>query len=195
MEYKLIFGVIAVVLNLSSLGLYFHGIFLRSTKPHPFTWLIWGIVSSVAFFAQLSGGGGAGAWSTGVGSIACLSIAALALSFGEKHITKLDWACLAGALMGIALWLVTQEPLLAVVVVTVVDALGFIPTFRKAYHKPYEETMGTYVLAVFSFMFAIAALDSLNLTTVLFPLYIVVSATALAILLVVRRRALPLYGT
>lgn len=189
-DYHVVLGVTATAVNLFGFVPYFRDIFNGTTKPHPFTWFMWALVSSVGFFAQLAGGGGVGAWATGAGALMCFVVGVLSLSRGEKHIVALDWVCLLGALAGLVLWRLTDEPLLAVVFATIADALGFIPTFRKSYAKPYEETASAYALAVLAFSLSIPALDTLSLTTVLFPAYIIVSAGSLFILLMIRRRQL-----
>ncbi|MBN8779886.1 hypothetical protein [Thiobacillus sp.] len=40
---------------------YFRSIFAGTTRPHVFSWVVWGTNTSVAFMATLSAGGGAGA--------------------------------------------------------------------------------------------------------------------------------------
>ena len=189
-DYHVVLGVAATAVNLFGFVPYLLDIFRGTTKPHPFTWFMWALVGSVGFFAQLAGGGGAGAWATGAGAFMCFFVGILSLSRGEKHIVMLDWLCLAGALTGLVLWRLTDEPLLAVVFATVADALGFVPTFRKSYAKPYEETASAYALAALAFSLSIVALDTLSLTTILFPAYIILSAGSLFILLMVRRRQL-----
>jgi len=47
-----------------------------------------------------------------------------------------DWYFFLAALAAIPLWLLTRTPLYSVVVVTVIDALAYVPTFRKSWHRP-----------------------------------------------------------
>ncbi|MFN3716380.1 MAG: hypothetical protein ACK4R8_06615 [Thiobacillus sp.] len=44
---------------------YFRSVFSGTTRPHVFSWVVWGSNTSVAFVATLSAGGGAGAWALG----------------------------------------------------------------------------------------------------------------------------------
>ena len=67
------------------------------------------------------------------------------------------------------LWYLTHDPFWAVVILTLVDTLGFVPTFRKAYHKPYEEQLLLYVLMTIRNLVSIPALEHYSWTTVLFP--------------------------
>jgi hypothetical protein len=187
---KLIFGIIAAAVNLAGFYPYIRDIFRGTTKPHPFTWLIWGLIGSIGFFAQLSAGAGAGAWTTLAGALACLLVAALSFTRGDLRIVALDWWCAAGAMLGLVLWVLTKDPLLAVIFVVLTDALGFVPTFRKAYLRPNEETAFIYVTGAISFVLGMMALETYNITTLLYPLYISLSAATLSVLLLVRRMQL-----
>src|SRR5690348_16754765 len=69
-------------------------------------------------------------------------------------------------------WFITKGPLLSVVLAIITDALGFVPTFRKSYHKPNEETTVAYFLGGLKYIFALAALDTFSVVTALFPIYL-----------------------
>lgn len=189
-EMAQILGVIAVAIGLYGYVPYFRDIFKGKTKPHAFSWLIWGILTGIGFLAQVFDNGGPGAWVTGVTAFVCIMIFLLALSRGEKNITKSDWWCLLGAFLAIGLWLITDDPLIAVVLITVIDALGFIPTFRKSYHRPDQETAVTYVLSGVKFIVAIAALSNFSLVTVLYPLSLVLMNGLFVAMLYIRRKQL-----
>ena len=188
MEYKLVLGIIAIIIGLYSYIPYFRDIFAKKTKPHAFSWFVWGVLTATAFVAQMQKGGGAGAWITGVTAVLCLSVAVIAFFRGEKNITKFDWGCLVAALLGIVLWLITNNPLTAVIIVTITDAIGFAPTFRKAYHKPYEETISTYFLSSLKFAIALFALESYSLTTWLYPASLVLANGVFAVMVLLRRK-------
>ena len=189
-DYRVVLGLLAILIGLVSYVPYFRDIFRGTTKPHPFSWFVWGLVTGIAFFAQVIAGGGIGTWATGVTSLACLAISVYGLLRGEKGITVFDWLCFLGALGGIVFWKLTSNPLTAVVVVTVVDALGFFPTFRKAYLRPHEETLLTYVLSIPKWSLGLFALASFNPTTVLFPAAILLMNTCFVGMVLFRRKQL-----
>jgi hypothetical protein len=114
-------------------------------------------------------------------------IAGLAFSRGEKRITLFDWICFGGALIGIALWRLTSDPLWAVVIVTIADLLAFAPTFRKAFLRPNEETATLYFMSVLKYGISLFALTAFNLTTAFFPVAITVANAAIVLMLLVRR--------
>jgi len=190
MHYRDILGIAATVIALISYVPYFRDIFARKTKPHAFTWLIWGVLTVIAFVGQLYGHAGPGAWVTGFTAFVCLAIAAIAAMNGERNIVQLDWIALAGAGVALLIWYLTRGPLLSVILITVIDNLGFVPTLRKSYHRPFEETLSTFVLSGIKWMLGIFALDHLSVTTALFPLSIVVASWLFVVMLLVRRAQL-----
>lgn len=190
-DLKIILGTAGALIGLSSYVPYYRDIFRGSTKPHPFSWFVWGLVSGIAFFAQTSSDGGIGAWATGITSLACFSIAISGIFFGEKRITTLDVVSFIGALAGIIIWRETHTPFFAVVLMVVVYALGFVPTFRKAYLRPYEETLLTYILSLFKWGFGLLALSSFTPTTALFPAAVFTMNSTFALMLFIRRKQLP----
>ncbi len=194
-DLKIILGSAGALIGLSSYVPYYRDIFRGRTKPHPFSWFVWGLVSSIAFFAQISSDGGIGAWATGVTSLACFSIALSGVFFGEKHITTLDVISFTGALAGIIIWRETHDPFFAVVLMVAVHTLGFVPTFRKAYLRPYEETLLTYILSLFKWGFGLLALSSFTPTTALFPAAIFTMNSTFSLMLFIRRKQLTPTGT
>ena len=189
-DYHILFAVTSIFFQIFSYGPYLRDIFRGTTKPHPFTWLIWGLINVIAFFAQLAEGGGAGAWVTAIVATTCLFVAVLAFMRGERHIVTIDWICFFGALAGIVLWRVTDNPFLAILLVTLTDALAFVPTFRKTFFKPNEETASAWIIGAIGFLFQIVAFETLNLTTVLYPAFIAAANTSLVAMILIRRRQL-----
>ncbi|MCR4328632.1 MAG: hypothetical protein NUV53_03905 [Patescibacteria group bacterium] len=187
-DYHAVLGLIAVAIGIIGYVPYYRDIFRGTTKPHPFTWLGFAILNGITFVAQVVTGGGPGAWVTAITTIATLGIAILAFTRGEKNITIFDWICFIGALIGIVLWRLTSDPLWAVVIVTVADLLAFAPTYRKAFLRPQEETVTLYMMSVFKYAISIFALTTLSLTTVFFPVAIVLANVGIVFVLIIRGR-------
>ena len=189
-DYKLTLTVLGIVIGLIGYVPYFRDLYRGTTKPHFFSWFVWAVLGGIAFVAQLVAGGGWGSWVTGVMAFTCSIVAVIALFRGEKNIMFLDWVCFVGALIGIAVWLFTSNPVGAVVIVTVVDLVAFIPTFRKSYTKPDEETTFEYALASVKCALSIFALQSYSIATWLYPASLVISNAAFVVMSLVRRRQL-----
>ena len=186
--FKIVLGSLASIIALGSYLPYFRDIFKASTKPHAFSWLIWTLLDVIAFAAQVVEKGGAGTWVTGVSAVFCFAIFILALKKGEKKFVLFDWISLAGALLALLLWLLTNDPTLSVILVTITDAIGYLPTFRKGYLKPYEETLILFGLSAVKFVFGIMALETFTLATWLYPASLVLTNTVFVVMVLIRRK-------
>lgn len=187
-DYKIILGIAAIAVGFVSYIPYFRDIFFGRTRPHMFSWFVWAILEGTAFFAQLSKGGGAGAWVTGTTSVLCLSVFVVSLSRGEKNITRGDKISFGGAILGMILWYFSRNAATAVVLVSITDFLGFIPTFRKSYFKPHEETAKLYLMSILKLVLSLLALKSFNFTTAFYPASLILTNVLFVTMVVVRRR-------
>jgi len=191
LTYKEIISAIAIVLTLVAFLPYVLAIISGRTKPHVFSWIIWGSTTFVVFLAQVEAKGGVGAWPIGISGIITLWIALLAyLKRADISITKIDWLFFVSALSSLPLWYLSADPLWAVIVLTVVDILGFAPTLRKAYYAPYTEPLLFYALFAVRNMLVILALEFYSVTTVLFPAAIAIACVALMLVITIRREHL-----
>lgn len=189
-DFKNILAVIAVFIGVVSYIPYLRDIYLNKTNPHAFSWGMWGLLTGIAFAAQLSEGAGAGAWVTGFTAAACFFIALIALIKGSRTFPKIDWLFLASSLVALFLWWLSNNPLLAVILITITDAASFAPTFRKTWKLPNQETASTYALSAIKFILAIAALDSFVVVNWLYPASLVLMNGAFVIMLFARQQYL-----
>lgn len=180
---------LAILLTVVAYVPYIKAIRAGVVKPHFFSWLIWSLTTVIVFLAQLADAGGAGAWPTGVSAAITFYVAFLACILRSDFTnTRGDWAFLIAALLSLPLWYFTDDPLWSVVILTAVDALGFGPTLRKAWQKPHEESFQFYAIFAMRSSLSIMALENQTLTTVLFPLVMVIACIGVCIMLYWRRR-------
>lgn len=190
-SYREILSAIAIMLTFAAFIPYILKIFKGETRPHVFSWVIWGSTTIVVFFAQIEGKGGVGAWPIGVSGTITMFIALLAyVKRGDISITKTDWTFFIAALASLPLWYLTSNPLWAVIILTTVDLLGFGPTIRKAYSSPLSESMLFFAIFAVRNLLVIMALETHSLTTVLFPAVISVACMAVIVILANQRRIL-----
>lgn len=189
MSHHAFFGALAMALTLVGFYPYLRGILSGSTRPHVFSWVIWASTTLVVFFAQIDAGGGVGAWPIGVSGVLTTLIAVLAWRRrGDVSITRGDWVFLVLALSSLPLWYLTDDAMWAVVVLTVVDLLGFGPTFRKVWAAPQSESCGFYGLFALRNAAVVLALEQHSVTTVLFPAGIGTACIGVMLLIAYGRR-------
>ena len=168
MDLKIIFAGVSAILGVLCFLPYLRDIFGNTTKPHSYTWFVWSVLQIIVAAAMWKGGAGWAIASSVIGAVFCMLIFLLSLKYGTKNITVFDRICLAGSLLALVAYLVFQDPLLSVVLVTLTDMLGFLPTLRKAYREPGTETASTHLISSVSCAFALLALGRFTLTTALY---------------------------
>ena len=183
-------GLLSVAIAAVAYSRYFWNIYKKRTKPHAFTWALWTLITAIAFFAQRTQDTGPGTWALGSDTVMNFVCAILAIRWGEKNITKSDWAAFLGALAAIPVWVLASNPLGAVFLVTLIDALSFYPTIRKSYLKPREETGFMFGMSALRFIISVLALESFTFVTAFYPLFIAVANISLVTMLLWRRAAL-----
>lgn len=191
MPSKEIFGALALILTFVAFIPYFRSIWQRKTRPHVFSWLIWAAGTVIISIAQWTDGAGIGAWPIAVSGLLTFGVAFLALARSpDTSIVKMDWLFLALALTALPLWFFTSTALSAVIVLTVVDLLGFGPSVRKTYERPHEENATFFTVTVFRNGFVIAALENYSWTTILFPAAVGGACILFVLLILVRRHTI-----
>lgn len=184
---KELLSLVATILTFAAFVPYISSILAGKTKPHVFSWVVWGVTTLVVFFAQLAGGGGVGAYAMGISALITFYVAYLAYRFqSDGSVTCSDWAFFVSSLLAIPVWYYTSDPLWAVVILTLVDTLGVWPTIRKAYVKPHEEQIALYAITTIRNLILIMSLEVYSLTTILFPA--VMSAACIPLILIIYYR-------
>lgn len=173
-DYKIFLGVVAVLIGMYGYVAYAIDIFKGNTRPHSFSWLIWSILTTIAFVVQWQEGAGPGSWVTGSTAIVAYFFFFVGLRFNKQNIARSDWITLVAALSAIPLWLVTKNALLSILIVTAIDALGFYPTIRKTYFEPNSESIANYYAGLAKHSMSIAALSAVTFVNYIYPLSLVV---------------------
>lgn len=185
---KEILAIIAVLLTFAGYIPYIRDTINHKTTPHVYTWFIWGLVTSIAFGLQVTHKAGPGAYVTLAAAIVTFIIFGFGIRQGSKNVTKTDATFLTLSLLALALWLFAKQPVLSVILLSTVTVLGFIPTIRKSWHKPHEETLVSYLVNTFRFFLALLALDHYTIITMLYPLTWAVANGGFSIYLMARRK-------
>jgi hypothetical protein len=187
-DLKITLGVLAAIVALVNYLPYLIGVVKQTLHPHAFSWIIFTVITATVSAAQFSEGAGAGAWATGATAMTTFLIAGFALRNGGYRITRFDTVSLVGALLAIPVWIISDNPLLAVLILTGIEALGFLPTYRKAWLHPHDESQLAFFLTILKYILALGAMQVYSFTTVLFPAALVVFSMLLIAETAWRRR-------
>ncbi len=186
-DYRIVAAVVGIALELVSEGVYVCGTLKNTIRPHVFTWLGWGIIATIVGAAQFVSGAGATVWVTASVALMCFTVASLALRQGNAYIHPSDWIFFIGSVCAILSWLLTHEPLVAVVIVMIADTLAFVPMIRKAYKKPDEDSALAFFFSTLRNVFALIALQSFVPVNWIYPSFIFFSDGTFMTLILIRR--------
>lgn|SRR3989338_9108861 len=190
MVYKIILAYISSLIAILCLIPYFVNVLFHKTKPHAFSWFIWSLLPGIAFFVQISEHAGAGAWISGASASACFIIFILSLFYGQIKFSKFDWVSLSGAIIALILWLVAKNPALSIIFLATTDAFGFLPTFRKSYYHPDQETLSRYIFSFVAWGLALLAVENYSVATWFYQASLLIINGIFVSLVLIRRKQL-----
>ena len=105
----------------------------------------------------------------------------------QENITCSDTIIFVAALAAIPVWRATHDPLFAIVMVSLIDALGYLPTLRKSWLKPREEAIFNYAIGNVTTVLSLLATVTYNFATVLYPAVLLTCNSLLIVVIVWRR--------
>lgn len=177
---------ISVCLSIISVIPYARDILRGQSKPNIASWLVWTAITGVATLVQFAAGETTTAIVTLAATLESLTIVILGLRYGYAEFGRFEWLCLAGALVGLLIWLVFHQAVLAVLLMVLIDLVGSLPTYRHSWRQPFEETWLTYLMAGLAGLFGILAIPTLSTLSLAYPIYL--AAMNLAVVAVVLYR-------
>jgi hypothetical protein len=185
--FKDTMGALAVVITLVAYGIYVWQTLRGGARPHPLSWLIFGILTGTAYLVQVDEAAGPGSWVMGITAIVCLALCLMSFCRGERAFPWYEWAFLGAAAVIFMFYLLSRQPTIAAVLAASVNVLGFGPTLTKAWQRPHSDSVTTFALNGLKFVPAFFAMDTLTVATCVMPAALVVANLAVAVIIYVRR--------
>jgi hypothetical protein len=159
-------------------------------QPNRVSWLIWAMAPMIGVAAQIASGV---TWvylpvlAAGVGPL----LVFLASFFNKKaywKLGKLDYVCGIFAALALILWVITDEPILALTFALICDIVAAVPTYVKAWKQPETESGVAYLIAMFGHVTSFIAMTSWTFVASSFSIYLFSLNASLA--LIIYRRSI-----
>jgi hypothetical protein len=170
----------------------------RRARPHPFTWILFGVVTGTGYLIQVAQGAGPGSWVMGVTAAVCICLAIATLLKGEwewSDFDRWDWLLLAVAIVVFIGYLTTKAARLSVCLATATDVIAYGPAIKLLWRDPWSDRASMYAWNSAKFIPSIFALQSRSIATVLYPATLVGVNAAVAALVICRRKYLVAHQT
>lgn len=169
---------------------YIKDILQDRAKPRVISWAIWTLLLGLMAVVSWQEGQISSAVLATASTLACLTVSLLAVRYASMNFTYLERWSLFGAAVGIALWLLFDNPMLMLAAAITVDAIAYLPTFVNGWYNPYHESMSMFATsAIGSWLVLLAALlGHTTLHGLVYPLYSVTFGSIMIGILLTRRR-------
>jgi hypothetical protein len=167
---------------------YIRDILRRSTRPHRAAWLIWSVLGVTASASQYADGARISLLMTLGQATGTVITFVLSFWYGEGGLRRNDVIGLATAAVGLALWYVSGEPLVALACAIAVDSVAAALTAAKAYRDPASETLSAWVLSATSGVLGTISVGRLDASLLAFPVYVIVANSAVIAAILLGRR-------
>jgi len=157
------------------------------TRPNRATWTVYAVVGSLAVISSYAAGG---RWSLLVGvayAIGPIGILLASIRHGEGGWSPLDRSCLGLAALGLIGWAVSGDPRVGVVLQTVADAAGTVPTWVKAWRDPAHENRRAWTLYAIAALLNLFAITNWSIGEAFYNGWLVLCCTSIAAILWLRR--------
>lgn len=171
-------AILSGILNLVGTGFYIFEIIKRRSIPERTTWLIWTLLGFVVFLTQKSLGAHHILWFIALQTLGVAIVFGLSLKYGTGGLSKVDLLTLVAALCTAVLWFLTDQPLIALLMVVLTRAIAVSATIRKTYHSPQTEAALPWLIYACSAFLALISVDELRFGLVIYPTYLILADSA-----------------
>ena len=183
-------GLLSVALAILAAIIYIAQTLRGEVRPHPLSWFLFGILSLTGFLVQRDEGARQGSWTLMAMTVICFLFVAASVARGERSFSRREWAFAVAGGAVFVVYLFTRQSNVAAALTTLVDALGYGPTFVRGWSQPKKDSVASFALNGVKFVPSLMAMDPLSFATSFYPATLLVLNAAVAIMLVMRRRAL-----
>jgi len=185
----IVFAIAGSVINFVACLSYVRAILRSEATPNRVTWFLWALVPLIAGAAQWHSGVGISTLvvlSVGAGP-ACVLLASFVGGMGSWKLGPFDYVCGACSLAALALWAITGDPIVAIVLSILADAAAALPTLRKAWLAPATENRSTYLISFVGMVVGILSVREATFAALAFNAYLVAVSGALVLILYLPR--------
>lgn len=119
-----------------------------------------------------------------------LIIFLLSIKRGVGGTTKFDILVLSMALISLAVWLFTNNPVLGLLMSIITNFIAFLPTVIKSWKTPETEEWRVYGFYVLASLFTVLSISSFTFGKVSSPIYAMCMNSTVALIILLRKRYL-----
>ncbi len=178
------FGELSGVISLLAFIFYFTSIITKKTIPSRVTWMSLSIIGLLILLSSYSAGHTSTIWFQLSYLVGPFLIFLLSIKYGEGGFSRVDLLCLSTSFISICLWLITDLPVVALVLNILADFFAIFPTIHKSYLKPDTESALPWIITCIASLLALLSVENWIFIEYLYPIYMVFFNTLIALIIV-----------
>ena len=153
------------------------------TKPHPFSWFLWGMIGIITLYFYFRVGAQETLGLAVLGAIFPFVVFVFSLKYWKGSFSRFDYVVLGLSLFSIILYLLFHSAAVSLSVSILADMFAFMPTIRKTYIDPSSESLSSWGLFLISYILSIVAISKWTYGVAVFPCYLALFGTIMCVLL------------
>lgn len=190
MNFSVFLIALALVSNTLAYYIYIKKIVQGKLKPHTLTYFVWTIIIGINLLLQLFEGVGFGTLLILTNFLGCLLVSVSGIFKYKTEYTKFDFICVILAIFAILLWILTKTPLYSVILSCIIDFLALLPSFKKSFSKPYDDSAIIFLVSGFEYLFSFPSYQVFSFLVLAYPVCVLSLDFLYSIFIFIRRRQL-----
>lgn len=143
------------------------------TKPNLAGWVLYTVAMVMIVASSIALNAWQTVWLAMAYVVGQSLVIGISFKTGYFAFNRFDYACFSLSFLGLILWVFMNNPLFALVLNVVVDALGTLAIANKLYHNPGTEDTNAWALSLIVATLNVFAVASFDLSNALYPVYLV----------------------
>ena len=176
------FSLFSAIIFIASYYFYIISIFRKETKPQKASWIIWSI-TDIIILATLLLQNVSNYHLSFAATIGSILIVFLSFKYGVSGWRKIDFICLSVSGVGLLFWQLYNNPLVALIILSLTQIIATIPTAVYVWKYPKTENKISWGLFFIAGIFGVFAIPVWNPENYVFPLSILVVSIPFFIML------------
>lgn len=164
-------AVVSGVLTATCVVPYLSDIARGTTRPQRVSWFVFAALSTVAAVVQFVDGDLAGAWLATGSALGFVTVFVVSIRHGVGGTSAADRIAIVVGVVGVAASIIVEHAMVALLAVIVAEVLAIAITVRKARVVPWSETMSTWCVDGLAGVVAIAAVSTVSIGELLYPVH------------------------
>lgn len=182
--------IISAFLSVGGASLYIRDTLTGKTKPNRVSWSLWAMAPLIGTTAALSAG--ADIWATSrifLSGFTPLLVFLASFINPQSYwkLTLFDLLCGVFSVLALIVWLITDAPVVAILLAAIGDGFASLPTIRKAWKFPETETGIAYFTGLIAVLLVLPSIPKWDIQNSAFQIYLL-TVNAFLIIAVYHKR-------